>query len=159
MSADLQWLLVRNNSSFLVKRNGVQFTSEPGNLTQKNSFKFSGLANNKTVGLKVVAVKDKKKVAIVTKSTKPSQQNKPATQLRTRLLTKGMRANTCRAAQAIKTETAKSFYRGDLSRFAVARWHALTKTLKPVVVNAKAEKRKRRGAAKKQAAVAAKASA
>lgn len=47
MSADLVWLLVRNNSSFLVKRNGAQFSSEPNNLTNKHSFKYSGLANGK----------------------------------------------------------------------------------------------------------------
>ena len=54
MSADLQWLLVKNSNAFLVKRKGVQFSSEPGNLNNTNSFKFSGLANKKTVGVSVV---------------------------------------------------------------------------------------------------------
>ena len=63
-SADLQWLLVRNNSSFLVKKNGATFTSEPNNLTQLNTFKYSGLANSKTVG---VAVNKAGKVELVTK--------------------------------------------------------------------------------------------
>jgi len=40
-------LLIKNNNSFLIKRSGVQFSSEAGNLLNKNSFKFSGLANNK----------------------------------------------------------------------------------------------------------------
>ncbi len=53
MSADLVWGIVRNNSSFLVKRDGAQFTSEPGNLTQLNTFKFSGLANRKAVDLSI----------------------------------------------------------------------------------------------------------
>jgi hypothetical protein len=60
MSSDLVWMLVRNNSSFLVKRDGAQFTSEPGNLTQLNSFKFSGLANRKAVSVEMA----KKKVTI-----------------------------------------------------------------------------------------------
>lgn len=49
MSADLQWAILRNNSCFLVKKDGYEFTSEPGNLNQKNSFKFSGLANTKVL--------------------------------------------------------------------------------------------------------------
>ena len=63
-SQDLQWLLLRNNSSFLVKRDGAQFTREPNNLTNINSFKFSGLANNETLGLSVASVKDKKKIVL-----------------------------------------------------------------------------------------------
>ena len=51
MSSDLQWLLVKDSNSFLVKRNGVQFSSEPGNLANLNSFKYSGIVNAKTVGL------------------------------------------------------------------------------------------------------------
>merc|ERR1712094_931 len=48
-SSDLLWQITRNNSSFLVKRNGLELTSEPGNLMNKNSFKFSGIANLETV--------------------------------------------------------------------------------------------------------------
>lgn len=48
MSAELVWALVKNNNSFLVKRpNGVEFTAERGNLTNLNTFKYSGIANNK----------------------------------------------------------------------------------------------------------------
>ena len=55
MSSSLVWQLVRENSSFLVKRGrnprqgSVQFTSEPGNLMNVNSAKFSGLCNASTV--------------------------------------------------------------------------------------------------------------
>ncbi|KAL4068913.1 ribosomal L28e protein family-domain-containing protein [Scleroderma yunnanense] len=54
MSSDLQWLLLRNNNSFLVKRGpeGRAFSSEPGNLRNLHSFKFSGLANTKTIDIK-----------------------------------------------------------------------------------------------------------
>jgi len=51
MSADLIWSIIRNNNSFLVKRNGAQFTSEPNNLTNLNSFKYSGLAGKGTIGI------------------------------------------------------------------------------------------------------------
>jgi len=49
MSSDLKWLLIRKNSSFLVKRNGVVFSREAGNLTNKHSPKYSGLINKKTI--------------------------------------------------------------------------------------------------------------
>lgn len=46
-SPDLLWQLVKKNNSFLVKRNGnnnasVQFSSEPNNLYNLNTFKYSG---------------------------------------------------------------------------------------------------------------------
>merc|ERR1711896_129225 len=39
------------NSSFLVKRNFLELSSEPGNLMNKNSFKYSGLANAEVVDI------------------------------------------------------------------------------------------------------------
>ncbi|KAI8907219.1 ribosomal protein L28e [Gorgonomyces haynaldii] len=51
MSQDLIWLLTRNNTSFLVKRNGVQLTSEPGNVFNVHAQEFSGLATKKPVNI------------------------------------------------------------------------------------------------------------
>ncbi|KXS10175.1 hypothetical protein M427DRAFT_139944 [Gonapodya prolifera JEL478] len=51
MSADLVWLIIRKNNSFLVKRNGIVLSREPGNLTNTHSFSASGLANPKVLGL------------------------------------------------------------------------------------------------------------
>ena len=51
LPASQAWLYVRNNSSFLVKRNGVQFSREPGNLTQLNTYKSSGLCNDKAIDI------------------------------------------------------------------------------------------------------------
>ena len=57
MSETLVWQLLRTNSSFLVKRGqtkrdgGIQFSREPGNILNLNSFKYSGLANNNTINL------------------------------------------------------------------------------------------------------------
>ena len=60
MSSDLQWLIVRNNSSFLVKRNNAQFSSEAGNVMNVNSFKFNGLVNERTVDVSMAAAEGKK---------------------------------------------------------------------------------------------------
>ena len=57
MSNSLIWMLVKDNNCFLkkfmkTKRAGaVQFSSEPGNLMNVNSFKYSGLANNQTIDI------------------------------------------------------------------------------------------------------------
>ncbi|KAG5933245.1 hypothetical protein E4U53_001056, partial [Claviceps sorghi] len=50
MSSDLVWEIVRNNNCFLSKSNrngGVQFSSDPLNLTNKNSRKHAGFVNAK----------------------------------------------------------------------------------------------------------------
>jgi large subunit ribosomal protein L28e len=49
MSSDLVWAIVRNNNSFLVKRAGAQFSTEPNNLANLNTYKYSGLANAKVL--------------------------------------------------------------------------------------------------------------
>lgn len=64
MSSDtLTWLLTKNTSSFLVKRNGNEFAREKFNLLNRNCRKYSGLAATKAVD---VSIADKK----VTLSTK-----------------------------------------------------------------------------------------
>lgn len=47
MSTDLIWQITRDNSSFLVKRNGIQLSRERGNVLNRNSFKFSGVSARK----------------------------------------------------------------------------------------------------------------
>ncbi|KAJ8321282.1 hypothetical protein KUTeg_001140 [Tegillarca granosa] len=66
MSADLQWMIIRNNSSFLLKGNKQTFSREPNNLKGRNSFRFNGLVHKKTVGVEVP--KDGKGVVLVTKN-------------------------------------------------------------------------------------------
>ncbi|KAG0352364.1 60S ribosomal protein L28, partial [Podila minutissima] len=88
MSADLTWLLIKNNNSFLVKRSGVQFSAEAGNLLNKNSFKYSGLANNKTVGIEAAA-SGRGVVVSTKKSGVPAY--KPSKAINKVTLTKGIR--------------------------------------------------------------------
>lgn len=57
MSESLIWHLIRDNNSFMVKKGNtkrdgsVQFSKEPGNLLNVHTFKYSGIANNRTVDL------------------------------------------------------------------------------------------------------------
>merc|ERR1712154_601898 len=67
-SADLSWLVIRNSSSFLLKRNRQNLTREPNNLKGKNSFRYSGIVQGQTVG--VEPCKDGKGVTLVTRKGK-----------------------------------------------------------------------------------------
>merc|ERR1711937_868749 len=58
MSQAVVWSIVRQNHAYLVKskRNGgVQFSKHPANLKNKNTLKYSGTANSKTVAIQADA--------------------------------------------------------------------------------------------------------
>ncbi|KAF9925045.1 hypothetical protein FBU30_005124 [Linnemannia zychae] len=112
MSADLTWLLIKNNNSFLVKRSGVQFSTEAGNLLNKNSFKFSGIANKKTID--IAAAASGRGVVVSTPKTKVT-------------LTKGIR----KSARSVAGLT-RAGYRADLRKVALARVSAILASQKPV---------------------------
>ena len=81
MSEALIWHLIRDNNSFLVKKGNtrrdgsVQFSKEPGNLLNVNTFKYSGIANQRTIDISVVAgnkrpyIVLKKRVSCITDGT------------------------------------------------------------------------------------------
>ena len=81
-SADVVWALVKDTSCHLIKRKvsgrtkmgkaGVHLTLEPNNLTGINSFKYSGLANAKTVGIEPT----EKGIVLTTKSRKSDRIRK-----------------------------------------------------------------------------------
>ncbi|GLC35065.1 hypothetical protein PLESTB_000550600 [Pleodorina starrii] len=52
MSSQLVWEVVKGHNSFMRKAaKGIVFSAEPGNLYNKHSYKFSGLANTKVVAI------------------------------------------------------------------------------------------------------------
>merc|ERR1711981_1191032 len=117
-SSDLLWQITRNNSSFLVKRNGLQLSSEPGNLMNKNSFKYSGLANNESLDVQ----DNTKGISFSKKNSKNRSQ--PKRNLVTVDLKKGFR----QVAQTIKNKTEGANYRKDLTKPALARWYKVWKS-------------------------------
>merc|ERR1712142_702609 len=114
MSAHLQWMVIRNCSSFLLKRNGQTYSTEANNLKSKNSFRFNGLVHKKTVGVQPAA--DGKGVVVVLK--KRAGQRKPGKQYE-------------------KITINKNKYRKDLRMAALRRACAILKSQKPVVVKKK----------------------
>ena len=139
LPASQAWLYVRNNSSFLVKRNGVQFSREPGNLTQLNTYKSSGLCNDKAIDINL---DEDGKIVMALKASK--RATKPSKSLNKTPLRKNFR----RSAKAIQSQTAGKFYRGDLTGKALARYAALHRFTKVQQGLAKKAKTKtgRRGA-------------
>merc|ERR1712144_119072 len=115
-SSDLVWQIIRKNNSFLVKRNMLELSSEPNNLMNKNSFKYSGIANTEAVGIEDEGVTFTKK--------NPKRQRQPARNVVSVELKKDFR----KVAKTIKAATEGSFYRKDLTKPALARWYKIWKS-------------------------------
>jgi len=105
MSADLLWSIVRKNSCFLVKSQGLTLTKEPNNLKNLNSFKYNGYVNKKTVG--VDAATSGKGVVLTLRKTK-SEKRPGKSQVKSTV--RGSR----HAVQTIKNTLTAGCYRKDL---------------------------------------------
>ncbi|CAG5131442.1 unnamed protein product, partial [Candidula unifasciata] len=72
-SADLTWLIIRNNSSTLLKRSRQYMSLEPNNLKGRNSFRTDKLILSRLIHRKTVVIepiKDGKGVVLVTRKSK-----------------------------------------------------------------------------------------
>ncbi|WP_411027207.1 60S ribosomal protein L28, partial [Salmonella sp. s54925] len=123
MSASLQWAIIRNNSSFLVKSLGTTFSKEPNNITAKNAFKFNGLIHKKVMG--VNPSPDGKGVIVVQK--KKRGQHKPASSLVSTKLTQNSRATL----KTVRNACTNNHYRSDLEDVAMRRAAALLRSQRP----------------------------
>ncbi|KAJ4457386.1 putative ribosomal protein L28 [Paratrimastix pyriformis] len=123
MSADLTWMILRDGHSFLIERDGVRFSAEPGNVMNKHSYKYSGFANKKTVD---VAMGDKKKHTVAFAMKKQGCSiRKPA-----QMLQKSNLKFSAKLAKVIAYECAGKHYRADLSHDAIRRAKKILRTLK-----------------------------
>ncbi|XP_054908231.1 60S ribosomal protein L28 [Poeciliopsis prolifica] len=129
MSSHLQWMVIRNCSSFLIKRNGQTYSTEPNNLKARNSFRFNGLVHKKTVGVQPAA--DGKGVVVVLK--RRAGQHKPSASYVKVTINKNSRATLNSLRHIIR----KNNYRKDLRMAALRRASAILKSQKPVVVKKK----------------------
>merc|ERR1711918_158356 len=123
-----------NNSSFLRKKDFKFFTTEANNLTGKNSFRYSGLAQKKVVGLEA----GEKGVVLTTKSTKGNSR-KPAKLFVKSTLNKDIR-------RVAKSVNACSEYRPDLERVALARASALFRAKRAQEIGVKPPVKRTKGA-------------
>ncbi|KLO20101.1 ribosomal protein L28e [Schizopora paradoxa] len=119
MSADLQWLLVRNSNAFMVKRvrEGPIFSKEPGNPMNIHSYKYSGLVNTKTIDVQ----ESPSGIQVTTKTTKASPHAVKGSKR-----TSSIRNNSgSRRSFGIASSHAKRGYRSDLRKAVIARVSAL----------------------------------
>merc|ERR1712226_528518 len=117
------------------KGNRQTFSTERNNLKARNSFRYNGLVNRKTVG--VEAAKDGKGVVLVTRNS--AGWRKPAKTMNRVDLKRGSRSTL----NAIKKTIGKGRYRKDLKMAAVRRASALLQSQKPVVVKKTTRKSKK----------------
>ena len=66
-TAEIIWSVTRKSNAFRVKRNGLDLSREPVNVTNKHSYKTSGFVQK---SLSVAASADDKKISVVLPSTK-----------------------------------------------------------------------------------------
>ncbi|KAI8073104.1 ribosomal L28e/Mak16 [Gongronella butleri] len=118
-SSDLVWELIKNNNSFIVKRPGVVFSTEKNNLMNLHSKKYSGIANNKTVGVEAAP----RGVKVTVKKAKAASPAKVSSAV----ITKPRR----HTAKAIANLVARSKYRPDLLKAALARSTAVISSQQP----------------------------
>jgi len=127
MSADIQWLIIRNNSSFLMKRRHAPTLSrEPNNLKGRNSFRYNGLVRKRTVGVEPASTG--KGVVLVTRNSKTMR--KPAKNFNRIELKKNSRSTL----KTISGIVYSGKYRSDLKMAAVRRASAIMQSQKPVPV-------------------------
>merc|ERR1711898_60156 len=119
-SSDLLWALTKKTNAFLVKRNGLQLTSEPNNLMNKHSFKYSGLANLETVG-----IEDNTRGCTLKLKNKKNASNP-----KRNVVSVDLKKDFRKVAATIRNKTEGKFYRKDLSQPALARWYKIWKSQK-----------------------------
>ncbi|XP_074052044.1 large ribosomal subunit protein eL28-like [Macrotis lagotis] len=106
MSFHLQWMVMQNSSSFLIKHNKQTYSTEPNNLKARNSFCYNGLIHQKTVGIEPAT--DGKGIMVVLKHR--AGQRKPATSyVRTRI-----NKNTRATLSSVRHIIYKNKYHKDL---------------------------------------------
>ncbi|CAM9363938.1 unnamed protein product [Ectocarpus fasciculatus] len=121
MSDALVWQLIKNNNSFLVKRertnrsNQVMFSKESGNLMNVNTFKYSGIANSKTVGIDTSDKTITMTLKVRNGASKKAQKPNTAVKVNLRKYAKT-------SLSAIENQATSQFYRADLKSAAKARY-------------------------------------
>jgi len=119
ISQELTWSLLKKHNSFLVRRNGVKFSSEPGNLKNLHKFKYSGLANKKVIDVQPNG-KDKG-VVVSRKTPRASKARRPSQAFQKIVLKHHFRNNARSLSNLIR------YYRPDLKHAAVARLSQLNR--------------------------------
>jgi large subunit ribosomal protein L28e len=131
--SSLAWELVKNNHCFLVKKSGrckssrsgmVEFSTEPGNLRSINRYKYSGIAQQKSVGIAPTEDGEGAEMVLGTK--------KAATQPVKGEAVVALNKNYRSCEKTIIKEALKDSYRPDLAAAALAKYSVTYDSIKRV---------------------------
>ncbi|KZC04680.1 PREDICTED: 60S ribosomal protein L28 [Dufourea novaeangliae] len=122
----LNWMIIRNNNAFLLKKRNINkpFSTEPNNLPNLSSYRYSGLIHKKSVG--IVNAPDKKGFTVVYKKARAANKPAKATVKVT------MKAGARRSLYKLKRLLTKNKYRVDLAKVALRRASAVLRSQKPL---------------------------
>ncbi|XP_037939884.1 60S ribosomal protein L28-like [Teleopsis dalmanni] len=129
-SPHLNWLIIRNNNSYLLKKRDVKkpFSTEPNNLTNLSSYRYNGLVHKKTLS---IVPADKKGFTVVMKKGKNAQRPAKNT------VTVTMKSGPRRSLKKLRNLLTDNKYRKDLTQAALRRASAVIRSQKPAQVKAK----------------------
>lgn len=123
-SNSLVWECIKNNNSFMKKVNGrskrsgtMRFSVEKGNLRSISSFKQSGLANSKSVG---ISCTDKNTAVLSLKSAGKADSKAAVREI-------PINKSFKKVVKTIESTTVSNYYRPDLKRDALAKFSAVYK--------------------------------
>jgi large subunit ribosomal protein L28e len=118
-SNQLVWEIIKGNNSFMKKVNGrtkrsgcMRFSVEDGNLRSLSSYKHSGLANSKAVGISCTDAND----AVLSIKTASKSDSKAAS------ASVPVNKSFKRVVKTIEKTTADNYYRPDLKSDALAKY-------------------------------------
>mmetsp|Transcript_12647 Transcript_12647/g.20959 ORF Transcript_12647/g.20959 Transcript_12647/m.20959 type:complete len:142 (+) Transcript_12647:64-489(+) len=125
--ADLIWMCVKKNSSFLRKSaNMPVMTAEPGNLTAMNSYKYSGLASAHVLNVSSETKGKKESIVLTTRHKKASRATRPGSML----LETGINKSAKKGMGALEKVMDVGFYRRDLLDLAKVKYGKIKKSFK-----------------------------
>lgn len=137
VSPHIVWDVVRKHHAFLKKNRISAFSAEKGNLRNKHSFKYSGLAQRKTVSVEEqVSMKEGAPVRRIVLSVAKGNTNQPAISKAETPL-EGHKDHVA-SIKAVNDATYSEFYRPDLRADALARLSALRSSRRTEFANRKA---------------------
>jgi len=123
MSSEIAWAITRNNSAFLLKKRNCPkpFSTDPMNLTNKHSQRYTGLVNKKAVAVAPAA--DNKGFTVTIKGGKGIAKGKQ---------TVTMKSGPRRTLHKVKALIVKQRYRKDLNKAAIKRAAIIVRSQKPL---------------------------
>uniref|UniRef100_A0A182J4I4 Large ribosomal subunit protein eL28 n=2 Tax=Anopheles atroparvus TaxID=41427 RepID=A0A182J4I4_ANOAO len=127
VSSHLNWLIIRDHNAFLLKQKNIRkpFSTEPNNLTNVSSYRYSGLVHTKTIS---IAPAEKKGINFVYKRYR--KNHLPAKAPVKVTLKEGPRRTLKKISNIIKANR----YRRDLKQAALRRASAILRSQRPAKV-------------------------